>query len=122
MEAAGIMDIIPCLAVRGICDYSDSHKNKEWQRYAAATAAAYTRVLLVGMPAVNTGLQTQRMDIDSQNNRKSSFLVLIAILLTRRSNTTFANTIFADQSGSTTPNARIPAKRSKEGHHQEGPF
>ncbi|KAF4957436.1 hypothetical protein FSARC_11311, partial [Fusarium sarcochroum] len=41
MEAAGLMDIMPCLPIRGICDYSDSHKAKEWQRYAAATAAAY---------------------------------------------------------------------------------
>ncbi|SCO55458.1 related to ankyrin 3 [Fusarium fujikuroi] len=41
MEAAGLMDIMSCLPIRGICDYSDSHKSKEWQRYAAATAAAY---------------------------------------------------------------------------------
>ncbi|KAJ4268431.1 hypothetical protein NW762_002494 [Fusarium torreyae] len=43
MEAAGLMDILSCLPIRGICDYSDSHKSKEWQRYAAATAAAYAR-------------------------------------------------------------------------------
>ncbi|GJN85888.1 hypothetical protein PLIIFM63780_009462 [Purpureocillium lilacinum] len=41
MEAAGIMDNFPCLVIRGICDYSDSHKNTRWQRYSAATAAAY---------------------------------------------------------------------------------
>ncbi|KAF4335283.1 ankyrin 3 [Fusarium beomiforme] len=41
MEAAGLMDMMPCLPIRGICDYSDSHKAKGWQRYAAATAAAY---------------------------------------------------------------------------------
>ncbi|PYI19538.1 hypothetical protein BO99DRAFT_422274 [Aspergillus violaceofuscus CBS 115571] len=46
MEAAGLMDSFPCLVVRGICDYSDSHKTKEWQGYAAATAAAYTKELL----------------------------------------------------------------------------
>ncbi|KAK2029663.1 purine and uridine phosphorylase [Colletotrichum zoysiae] len=46
MEAAGLMDNFPCLVVRGICDYSDSHKAKGWQRYAAATAAAYTKELL----------------------------------------------------------------------------
>ncbi|GKT51104.1 uncharacterized protein ColSpa_11285 [Colletotrichum spaethianum] len=46
MEAAGLMDSFPCLVVRGICDYSDSHKAKLWQRYAAATAAAYTKELL----------------------------------------------------------------------------
>ncbi|KAJ5148178.1 hypothetical protein N7526_001530 [Penicillium atrosanguineum] len=31
MEAAGLMNHFPCLVIRGICDYSDSHKNKEWQ-------------------------------------------------------------------------------------------
>ncbi|KFA69671.1 hypothetical protein S40285_08666 [Stachybotrys chlorohalonatus IBT 40285] len=46
MEAAGIMDNFPCLPIRGICDYSDSHKNEQWQNYAAATAAAYARELL----------------------------------------------------------------------------
>jgi nucleoside phosphorylase len=50
METAGLMDIMPCLPIRGICDYSDSHKNKEWQRYAAATAAAYARELIEELP------------------------------------------------------------------------
>ncbi|KAI4718181.1 hypothetical protein E4T48_05637 [Aureobasidium sp. EXF-10727] len=50
MEAAGIMNRFPCLVVRGICDYCDSHKNKEWQGYAAMTAAAYTRELLMEIP------------------------------------------------------------------------
>ncbi|CAG9955408.1 unnamed protein product [Clonostachys rosea f. rosea IK726] len=46
MEAAGLMNHFPCLAIRGICDYSDTHKNKEWQGYAAMTAAAYAKDLL----------------------------------------------------------------------------
>lgn len=46
MEAAGLMDNFPCLVIRGICDYSDSHKNKQWQNYAAATAAGYAKELL----------------------------------------------------------------------------
>lgn len=46
MEAAGLVDALPCLIIRGICDYSDSHKNKQWQEYAAATAAAYAKELL----------------------------------------------------------------------------
>jgi nucleoside phosphorylase len=50
MEAAGIMESLQCLPIRGICDYSDSHKNKEWQTYAAATAAAYARELLEMLP------------------------------------------------------------------------
>ncbi|KAL4786957.1 Pfs domain protein [Aspergillus varians] len=47
MEAAGLVDF-PCLVIRGISDYSDSHKNDRWQRYAAATAAACAKSLLGG--------------------------------------------------------------------------
>jgi nucleoside phosphorylase len=50
MEAAGLMDTFPCLVIRGICDYADSHKNKQWQPYAAATAAAYMKELLSLIP------------------------------------------------------------------------
>ncbi|KAL1392128.1 pfs domain-containing protein [Phyllosticta capitalensis] len=46
MEAAGLMNSFPCLVIRGISDYSDSHKNNEWQPYAAMTAAAYAKELL----------------------------------------------------------------------------
>ena len=46
MEAAGLMNEFDCLVIRGICDYADSHKNKNWQRYAAAAAAAYAKELL----------------------------------------------------------------------------
>jgi len=46
MEAAGLMNHFPCLVIRGICDYSDSHKNKEWQGYAAMVAAAYAKDIL----------------------------------------------------------------------------
>lgn len=47
MEAAGPADNFPCLVIRGICDYADSHKNKKWQPYSAATAAAYAKALLL---------------------------------------------------------------------------
>ena len=40
------MDNFPCLMIRGICDYADSHKNKQWQGYAAAMAAAHAKELL----------------------------------------------------------------------------
>jgi nucleoside phosphorylase len=52
-EAAGLMNQFPCLIIRGICDYSDSHKNDDWQRYAAMMAAAYTKeVLRILMPGL----------------------------------------------------------------------
>lgn len=53
MEAAGLMAVMPCLPIRGICDYSDSHKSKDWQKYAAAAAAAYARELLEEMPTAS---------------------------------------------------------------------
>ncbi|KAF3768506.1 hypothetical protein M406DRAFT_336936 [Cryphonectria parasitica EP155] len=46
MEAAGLMDNFPCLVIRGICDYADTHKNDRWQNYSAATAAALAKELL----------------------------------------------------------------------------
>lgn len=46
MEAAGLMNHVPCIVIRGICDYLDTHKNKIWQGYAAMTAAAYAKELL----------------------------------------------------------------------------
>jgi nucleoside phosphorylase len=50
MEAAGLMNSFPCLVIRGICDYTDSHKNKRWQSYAAATAAACAKEVLSVIP------------------------------------------------------------------------
>ncbi|KAI6778332.1 uncharacterized protein J7T54_003339 [Emericellopsis cladophorae] len=40
MEGAGVWDEVPCIVVKGVCDYADSHKHKGWQDYAAATAAS----------------------------------------------------------------------------------
>jgi nucleoside phosphorylase len=58
MEAAGLMNNFPCVVIRGICDYADSHKNKRWQEYAAATAAAYAKELLSIIPG-NQGVSTR---------------------------------------------------------------
>ncbi|KAF6228649.1 hypothetical protein HO173_011765 [Letharia columbiana] len=51
MEAAGLMNDFPCVVIRGICDYSDSHKNDMWQGYAAVAAASYAKELLGIIPA-----------------------------------------------------------------------
>ncbi|KAM3446821.1 hypothetical protein MY3296_009321 [Beauveria thailandica] len=40
------MTCIPVGVVRGVCDYGDEHKNKRWQPYAAAMAAAYAKAVL----------------------------------------------------------------------------
>ncbi|KAL4807236.1 pfs domain-containing protein [Aspergillus unguis] len=54
MEASGLMAGFPCLVVRGISNYADSHKNNRWQLYAAATAAAYAKEVLMFLPPVST--------------------------------------------------------------------
>ncbi|CAH0043359.1 unnamed protein product [Clonostachys solani] len=73
MEAAGLMDTLPCLIIRGICDYSDSHKSKEWQRYAAATAAAYAREFLETSP-VNQQIVNVTVDQTRSHDHRQRLL------------------------------------------------
>ncbi|KAF3277036.1 hypothetical protein TWF970_005902 [Orbilia oligospora] len=75
MEAAGLMDTFPCLVIRGICDYADSHKNKKWQDYSAATAAAYTKELLCfGIPGAK--IQKQPVIIPDHDQEEIELLFL----------------------------------------------
>jgi nucleoside phosphorylase len=46
MESAGVWGVFPCVVIKGVCDYADSHKLKNWQCYAAATAASCTKAFL----------------------------------------------------------------------------
>ncbi|OAQ67171.1 kinesin light chain [Pochonia chlamydosporia 170] len=52
MEAAGVLHNIPAGIIRGVCDYGDEKKNKVWQPYAAAMAAAYAKEIIscLGLP------------------------------------------------------------------------
>ncbi|CAG8890218.1 unnamed protein product [Penicillium egyptiacum] len=59
MEAAGLVNYFPCLVIRGICDYSDSHKSKEWQGYAAMVAAAYAKDLLNRLAPAQVAQETK---------------------------------------------------------------
>ncbi|KAI6777532.1 uncharacterized protein J7T54_002730, partial [Emericellopsis cladophorae] len=63
MEAAGLMNHFPCLVIRGICDYADSHKNKEWQGYAAMVAAAYAKDLLRKISPTRVEVERRIADI-----------------------------------------------------------
>jgi hypothetical protein len=51
IEAAGLAIISPYAMIRGICDYTDSYKNKNWQPYTAAIIAAVIKELLLIIPA-----------------------------------------------------------------------
>ncbi|KAK5992273.1 hypothetical protein PT974_05674 [Cladobotryum mycophilum] len=63
MECAGLMNHFPCLVIRGICDYSDTHKNDNWQGYAAMAAAAYAKDLLQTIPASTVEMQQTILDV-----------------------------------------------------------
>jgi nucleoside phosphorylase len=66
MEAAGLMLDFPCVVIRGVCDYADSHKNKQWQGYAALAAAAYTKELLGYVPVGRVSQESLVVDICSK--------------------------------------------------------
>ena len=65
MEAAGIMNEIPVGNIRGVCDYGDERKNKDWQPYAAAMAAAFAKAVLaeiIPKPAApSAGVKTGKL-------------------------------------------------------------
>ncbi|KAL3443608.1 hypothetical protein BJX65DRAFT_285084 [Aspergillus insuetus] len=89
MEAAGIMDSFPCIVIRGVSDYADTHKNKRWQRYAAAAAAAYAKELLHKVPpselsASPTALRVLRSELseisqDVQSVKHKVYLDTLAV-------------------------------------------
>ncbi|KAF5656484.1 ankyrin repeat-containing protein [Fusarium heterosporum] len=66
MEAAGLMNNFPCIVIRGICDYADSHKNKDWQEHAAAVAAAFAKELLEYVQPGDVGGERPVREILSQ--------------------------------------------------------
>ncbi|KAJ6036861.1 Pfs NB-ARC and TPR domain protein [Penicillium herquei] len=49
MEGAGVWDNIPCVIIKGVCGYADSHKSKDWQSYAAGVGASAAKVFLAFM-------------------------------------------------------------------------
>ncbi|KAI8714627.1 hypothetical protein NCS52_01183000 [Fusarium sp. LHS14.1] len=78
MEAAGLMDLLQCLPIRGISDYSDSRKSDEWQKYAAATAASYAKELIGILPANNRAFGSLHVhnipSPDASSNRRQLLL------------------------------------------------
>ncbi|KAI9933784.1 hypothetical protein MW887_004856 [Aspergillus wentii] len=79
MEAAGLMDRFPCLVIRGICDYADSHKSKQWQEYAAATAAAYAKELLSVIPISITRASQKAKEVLDSNIPSSDIVRFLAL-------------------------------------------
>ncbi|KAF3921808.1 Ankyrin-3 [Arthrobotrys entomopaga] len=77
MEAAGVMNHFPCLVIRGISSYADSHKNDRWQLYAAATAAAFGKELLGYVPVKR--LQETKRAAEVINSIKEEVQVIPSI-------------------------------------------
>ncbi|KAB8079412.1 nucleoside phosphorylase domain-containing protein [Aspergillus leporis] len=46
MTAAGAWVTLPCIIVKGVSDHADGHRNRVWETYAAATAAACAKAIL----------------------------------------------------------------------------
>ncbi|KAJ4184130.1 hypothetical protein NW755_009135 [Fusarium falciforme] len=67
MEGAGVWGSFPCVVIKGACDYADSHKNKAWQRYAAATAAACAKSFL-GFWVPSPSLDISRSGREDEND------------------------------------------------------
>lgn len=84
MEAAGLINHFPCLVIRGICDYSDSHKNKEWQGYAAMMAAAYGKDLLNQIPLRAVQAEKRLVDVLSGKLTLNVNLLFVDINLVSR--------------------------------------
>ncbi|GFF95022.1 hypothetical protein IFM53868_07811 [Aspergillus udagawae] len=84
-EAADWDKRFPCLVIRGICDYADSHKNKEFQGYAAATAACYAKEVISRLPRdgmqsiIVRGEHTKSHETDAFTNSSANYQVILKI-------------------------------------------
>jgi nucleoside phosphorylase len=88
MEAAGLMNSFPCMVIRGICDYADSHKNDIWQEHAAAVAAAYAKELLNTVPQSNVESEPLARETVARGESSSSFHSGLLPSLNRKCNLT----------------------------------
>jgi hypothetical protein len=70
------MNSFPCLVIRGICDYADSHKNKTWQPYAAGTAAAYAKELLSVIPPTEVAKTHTVADVHDRLSSQLTYIYL----------------------------------------------
>lgn len=77
MEGAGAWDHCQnTLVIKGVCDYADSHKNKRWQWFAAATAASCLKALLN-----DWGLVDQAVLRDSNGSTEGEYCHLMDMVV-----------------------------------------
>lgn len=77
MEGAGIWDELPCIVTKSACDYADSHKNKGWQNYTAATAASVAKAVLekyIAPATVSNSMQSSNsMDLGGRRDTQGGW-------------------------------------------------
>ncbi|CAI4218984.1 unnamed protein product [Parascedosporium putredinis] len=59
MEGAGVGHDTQTIIVKGVSDYADSHKNKDWQGFASIQAASVARELLIFVERQNQAGQAE---------------------------------------------------------------
>lgn len=85
MEAAGFFNELPCIIIKGVCDYADSHKSKRWQPFAAATAASTCKALLERHHRVDPALkETAGCRKRDRVNHAHSAIYVIPLLKSER--------------------------------------
>jgi nucleoside phosphorylase len=128
MEAAGLMNVIPCIVIRGICDYADTHKNDTWQGYAAMVAAAYARDLLyklapqeiVQEPAVNNFVEQERRNPPTKiENHNWYFDIPLDGDLINRMRTSQKRKRTEEYSDSSSSGSDDDRKKARQNHHEK---
>lgn len=76
-EAAGLMDTFPCVVIRGVCDYADSHRYRRWLPYAALTAACYAKEFLEEMTESAVSSALEDTETKSQRRRRRDYIPTI---------------------------------------------
>ncbi|XDG06948.1 hypothetical protein ABKA04_006563 [Annulohypoxylon sp. FPYF3050] len=124
MEAAGLMNHFPCTVIRGICDYSDTHKNDLWQGYAAMAAAAYAKDLLLKIAPNKIGagrtvkqildesLRVVRDKLDSVQSRVQDVQSAVAVI----HNSSYFNGL---KSWFSAPDPSTNLNRALDNHHPD---
>ncbi|KAL2829430.1 purine and uridine phosphorylase [Aspergillus cavernicola] len=62
-DLSGVETGFPCLVIRGISNYADTHRNGEWLRYAAAAAAAFGTILLHEVSAMDVAGEPTAVEV-----------------------------------------------------------